>query len=117
MNNSEKSPDVRSIGMKSVDLRFFYSRNYSKSLLKNLQGTAIIQFNDEESTKKAIDEYNGAELDGQKLVIEYYKKELVPMLRRSGGIQKDRFRQNRGGFPMRKYLFYLEVFNRFIEEF
>lgn len=66
------------------------------------KGSAAIQFKSEESAKKAIDEYNGAELDGQRLLIEYYKKEVAPMIRR--GIQKDRFRgSNRGGFPMRRY--------------
>ena len=64
----------------------------------------MIQFAEEEAAKKAIEEYNGAELDGQKLVIEYYKKEIVPMIRRGGAIQKERFRSNRGGFNNRRFL-------------
>lgn len=67
-----------------------------------IQGTAIIQFAEEESAKKAIEEYNGAELDGQKLVIELYKP--VPVIKRP--IQKDRFRNNnnnKGSFQTRKY--------------
>ncbi len=45
------------------------------------KGTAHIQYEKAEDAAKAISEYNGADLDGNKLVVEY-KKKMAPTERK-----------------------------------
>eukprot|EP00828_Plagiopyla_frontata_P035977 TRINITY_DN475_c0_g1_i1.p4 TRINITY_DN475_c0_g1~~TRINITY_DN475_c0_g1_i1.p4 ORF type:complete len:101 (+),score=18.53 TRINITY_DN475_c0_g1_i1:399-701(+) len=41
------------------------------------EGTAVVQYQSQDSARRAIDEYNGVELDGLTLGVEYGTKDLL----------------------------------------
>lgn len=53
------------------------------------KGTATVEYYEEAAARKAVQEYNGAELDGQKLLIELAENNRVggprKIIRKPGG--------------------------------
>lgn len=47
-------------------------------------GSALVEYEKPEDAKKAIEDYNGAELEGKVLVVEFNQVKRVPKIRKTG---------------------------------